>query len=413
MKKYYSLILLFFITVVYVSAQDRGYVTKAEKKIKKRINKIHKNEENNLNKKLRDINKQLENKEITKGTSDSLIISASKKTKINIQEKVDAELDDLKRLRAYGGKRIIEYNFLKNTAIAKSIKSIILEEKVLLKKEIAIINDKIETNEISLLEADELKKEASQEHAKMIEDKISKEELKIKKRLQEFTNNQIAKISLDSIEVETKYGNFFDKRWNRKEKMSVNDIERSKQFFKKANIRRHFIQSILAFGLNNVIIDNKVSDDYKIGGSRFYEFGHAFRYRLSENSSPFYLKYGASLFFNNLRLTENRSHVKSGNETNLIVHPRELKNSRLNNVQLVLPVHFEIDFSRPNLFDGLEINTKDRSFKLGLGGYVGTRIYTRQILKYEENGISIKEKSRDNYNINNFTYGVSSYLGYR
>jgi len=51
--------------------------------------------------------------------------------------------------------------------------------------------------------------------------------------------------------------------------------------------------------------------------------------------------------------------------------------------------------------------------RLGFGGYGGFRILSRQILKYEENGVSVKEKSTDHFNLNNFTYGLSGYLGYR
>ena len=54
----------------------------------------------------------------------------------------------------------------------------------------------------------------------------------------------------------------------------------------------------------------------------------------------------------------------------------------------------------------------DRSFKVGLGGYAGFNLGTRQKLKYEDNGEDVKEKIKGNYNTNNFIYGLSGYIGW-
>jgi len=297
--------------------------------------------------------------------------------------------------------------------IFKAIEEIILEEKIALKKEVQSIEDQLSLKKITVFEAEKLKKEVANNHALNIEKRIALQDVELQKIIQDYADNQVATISVDSVEVEMLHGNARGKKWDRKEKMTVERLNRYKKIIAEHNLKRNDEQGVIAFGLNHVIIDNKLSKDYKIGSSKFYEYGYTYKYRLSKNPSPFYFKYGASLLFNNLKTTKNLYHIKSENETNLITHSKDLKVSRLKNVQLIFPVHFEVDLSKPDLVDGLESSRKEKSFRFGLGGYGGVRLHTRQILKYEENGISVKEKSTDHFNLNNFTYGLSGYLGYR
>ena len=60
--------------------------------------------------------------------------------------------------------------------------------------------------------------------------------------------------------------------------------------------------------------------------------------------------------------------------------------------------------------DRIRYNTRNK-FKLGLGGYAGLNLLTIQKLKYEEDGNNRKDKYKQNYNTNNFIYGLSGYVG--
>lgn len=307
---------------------------------------------------------------------------------------------------------IKNYNY-PSKEIFKAIEKIILEEKLALRNDIKKIEEKLVTNKINKTEADSLKKEVAIKHALSIESKIALEEIKLQKIVQDYTDKQIATISIDSVNVEIKHGNWPNKKYDRTQKMTVEGLDRYKNYRKESNKKRYDEQGLIAFGLYNVIENSEISSDYKTWKSKFYEYGYTYKWRLSKNPSPFYFKYGASVVFSNLKATENLYHVKSGNETNLVMHPNNLKVSRLKNVQLILPVHFEVDLSNPDLIDGVASARKEQSFRFGLGGYGGLRLHTRQILHYKNGDAYIKEKTTDNFNLNNFTYGISGYFGYR
>jgi hypothetical protein len=120
-----------------------------------------------------------------------------------------------------------------------------------------------------------------------------------------------------------------------------------------------------------------------------------------------------SVMYNNLRATDNRYFVKTGNETYLQTASIDLDESRFRNVFLVAPVHLEFDFSGKKIDkEGNSYFKTHDSFRLGIGGYGGVRVKSKQILKYEENGHNVKNKEKGDFNVSDFTYGLSGYIGY-
>ena len=49
---------------------------------------------------------------------------------------------------------------------------------------------------------------------------------------------------------------------------------------------------------------------------------------------------------------------------------------------------------------------------MGLGGYAGFNIGTRQKLKYSMDGDKIKDKIKRNYNASSLVYGLSGYVAF-
>jgi hypothetical protein len=49
---------------------------------------------------------------------------------------------------------------------------------------------------------------------------------------------------------------------------------------------------------------------------------------------------------------------------------------------------------------------------VGLGGYGGFNLGTRQKLKYERDGDRVKDKLKRDYNTSNLIYGLSAYAGF-
>jgi hypothetical protein len=181
--------------------------------------------------------------------------------------------------------------------------------------------------------------------------------------------------------------------------------------------KRTTSQFVFATGLNNVITEGEsLSDsDFRVWGSHFYEWGFTYNSRIFKNNNLLHAKYGLSLMYNNLRPTENRYFVRNGEQTDLVTGGVNFDESRFRNVFLVAPLHLEFDFSpKKTSKDGERTYFRTHeSVRLGIGGYAGVRIKSKQILKYEIDDLDIKERQKGDFNVNDFTYGLSAYIGYK
>jgi hypothetical protein len=79
------------------------------------------------------------------------------------------------------------------------------------------------------------------------------------------------------------------------------------------------------------------------------------------------------------------------------------------------PVHLEWDLSKDRIYDdGFLKDQRNKSLRIGLGGFVGFKLGTRQYLEFVDiDGVSITELQKDNFNMNTINYGLSAYVGYR
>ncbi|MGK4567020.1 hypothetical protein [Flavobacterium sp. 3HN19-14] len=153
--------------------------------------------------------------------------------------------------------------------------------------------------------------------------------------------------------------------------------------------------------------------DYKYAGSHFYEWGTTWNTRIMKNNNLLHAKYGISVMYNNLRPTDNRYFVDNGNETTLETSAIDLKDSRFRNVYIAVPVHLEFDFSGSKTVDGNTTFKTHQSFRLGVGGYAGVNVKSKQILKTDEDGYKNRDVTKGSFNVNDFIYGVSAYVGYK
>jgi hypothetical protein len=278
------------------------------------------------------------------------------------------------------------------------------EERELLKAEVEAINQRLDNGEISQGEANRLKKEAAKKHALNIENKIA------------IIDNKIALLGRNDNSI---LGDDGDEPGFSISIGKENDDD--KTFYigrKNSKVRRYDRRTssdlVLAFGLNNVIIEGSNLDDspYKIGGSRFFEIGWAWKTRVFKNSNWLRFKYGYSFQINGFKPKNNKFFVQNGNETTLEEFQYDLAKSKLTITNLVFPVHFEFGPSkRIDRDDYFRYSTRNK-LKIGLGGYAGFNIGTRQKLKYTADGEKIKDKIKRNYNTSDFVYGLSSYIAF-
>ena len=305
-------------------------------------------------------------------------------------------------------------------AIADQIEMITTEEKKALKEEVKAIDDQVENGKISKEKGDELKLSIATERAKNIETKVAIEEEKLAQLVKDKVDGKFVE---DNSRPKKKggtrivLGGSSDNIGENQTEINLGSLKvyNGQKDYVKRHFKRTTSQLVFAAGLNNVVTEGESlnDSDFKVWGSHFYELGLTLNSRIFNNHNLLHAKYGLSLMYNNLRATDNRYFVETGNQTYLQTASVNLDESRLRSVFLVAPVHLEFDFSgKKTDKEGNSYFKTHNSFRLGIGGYGGVRIKSKQILKYEENGNDIKIKEKGGFNVSDFTYGLSSYIGY-
>lgn len=281
--------------------------------------------------------------------------------------------------------------------IANKIEKITKEEKAALKEEVEVVNVQLSEGKITLEQADKRKKELAEARATIIEEKVTEAQNELNDLVQQKVDGKIKEDSLTK-----KYSIVFHVRDRDKSKDSIHGEKRTTSQF------------VFAMGLNNMMVDGKLQDsNYSFGGSHFYEWGFTYNSRLMKNDNLLHAKYGLSLMYNNIRPTDNRSFVVNGDQTELQTNAINLDESRFRNVYIVLPLHLEFDFSKPEVSNGKTYFKTHKSFRFGIGGYAGINVKSKQILKFDQDDLDYKTTIKGDYNVNNFIYGLSSYIGYR
>ncbi len=324
-----------------------------------------------------------------------------------------------------------EKNFEDEVAkISKRIELITKTEKAALKDKVESINKQLEKDEITSSQAQKLKKEAAEFHAKVISEKVAIEEAKLQLLVQDKANGKIKSAPKKETDFDDRDDSFTIGRKTFRIRINDNDNydsrrnnrwenRRSKWNSKGKRNRSTTTQFVFALGVNNVLVDHKAASledsNYQFWQSHFYELGWTWKTRMDRDASKLYFKYGVSFLWNNLRAKNNMYHVVNGDQTNLVVHPEKLNENRLRHVQMNFPMHFEWDFSRNGEYsDGTKRDRTNQSVRLGIGGFLGFKLGTRQYIEYtDSNDVKVEELQKDNFNMNILNYGLSAYIAYR
>ncbi|MBW2962649.1 hypothetical protein [Mesonia aestuariivivens] len=275
-------------------------------------------------------------------------------------------------------------------------------EKDKLRQEVEKINERLESNEITATEAEELKNKAAEKRALNIQSQLT------------IIDENIALLERNSEQVESEDG---------EEKQEIDEYYTSLAFLRydKKTDKFKDYDSIpsrtrkdifVAFGLNHSLIDDvSLSDSpYKLGGSRFFEIGYGWNTMLNK-AGWLRIDYGLSVQMNGIKAKDNQYFVEDEDQTNLKKYPYELDKAKLNLYNLVVPFHIELGKAKTAYGHDSAYYDLDH-FKVGLGGYAGLNLGAKQKLKYEEDGKNKKEKIKEDYNVEKFVYGLSGYMGY-
>lgn len=277
-------------------------------------------------------------------------------------------------------------------------------EREALKLTVETINKRVDSGDLSKEEADILKKDAAEKHAKNIESKLTI----IENYIDLLRRNGELGLNLENNEAVLGFGA------NEANSDLIFGLKINRGDQKKLQYdRRTFSNLILGIGLNNALIDGQSLQDspYSIGGSRFFEMGYAWQTRVLKNSNFLRVNYGVSFQFNGLKPKDDQYFVINGDQTELEQFQYDLDKSKFRMDNLVFPLHLEFGPSKVRHTDKSIRYDTDKQFKFGLGGYAGFNLGSRQKLKYKVDGNRVKDKLKRDYNTNDFIYGLSAYAG--
>ncbi|OOG71936.1 hypothetical protein [Flavobacterium sp. A45] len=299
----------------------------------------------------------------------------------------------------FGSKMLAQESFESRTkVVASKMETVVKEEKEKLKTKVEKVNVELSENKITIEDADKKKKELAEASAIAIENQIAKLEEELHLIVQDKVDGKLksnAKDSSASISIHFSK-DYFERRERKGEKRTTS-------------------QFVFAFGANNLVTDKQVANsDFKYWNSHFYEWGFTSNTRLLKEDNLLHFKYGLSLMYNNLRATDNRYFEKNGAQTDLVTSTVHLDESRFRNVYIMVPLHLEFDFTKKEIRDDADYFRTHKSWRVGLGGYAGFRVKSKQILCFDDaSGNDVEQKTKGNYNVNDFNYGLSTYVGYK
>ncbi len=282
--------------------------------------------------------------------------------------------------------------------IAINIKTIVEDEKKALKAEIEAIDKDVESGKMTKEEADKAKTKIAEEHAKNIETRTAEQETALRNLVNE---------KLDITESNDSL---------KKNSFSIPGGYKSKKHDENKSENRTTSQFVLAFGKNNLVTDGAVANsNFGYMRSSFYEWGVTWNTRLSKNSNLLHLKYGVGFMYNMLHATDNKVFADVDNQTILVDAGVDTKANRtyFKNVYFVVPMHLEFDFSKTATVDDKKVFKSHKGARFGIGGFVGVNTNSKQFIEYKVDGYKFSEKQKGDFNVNDFTYGLSTYIGYR
>lgn len=286
-----------------------------------------------------------------------------------------------------------------------SKEKIVQQEKDALLLKVEKINSQLEKGEIDKAEADSLKNEAAEKHARNIENRLA---------ILENANELRKRNSTDEeVDMENKSGLYIG--WDPEKndfifKASIN----SKKEKKKTYDWRTSMGAHISLGMTDLVGDDNSygNTPFSVGRSFSSEVGINLKTRVFEKTNFMRIKYGLAIQWNKLTPRGNMYLVDEAGINTLEEFPSDLRKSELRFTNLVIPVYFEFGPSK-------KIESKDyvrfstsKQFKIGIGGYGGFNIETMQKLKYKEDGKRVKQKIKKDYNTTDFVYGVGAYVGY-
>jgi hypothetical protein len=294
--------------------------------------------------------------------------------------------------------------------IALKIENITNEQKAALKVEVEEVNLQLEKGSISQEQADVKKQQLSQARATIIENKVAVTQQELKELVQAQVEGKINSQDFINSEKSKTFKFYYGKN------EIIDNVKRKDSINENKFVKRTSNQIVLATGFNNLMTNGSVENSgFYYLRSSFLEWGLTFNTRLFKDSNLLHLKYGLTGVYNTLYLTNNRYFITDKSQTVVAYYPYNLKNnsSYFKNVFITIPIFLELDFTKNRIEDKDNSFRIQRGFRVGLGGFVGYNTNSKQFLSYEKDGNQITERQKGNWNVDDWNYGLSTYIGYK
>jgi hypothetical protein len=290
-------------------------------------------------------------------------------------------------------------------ALETEKQNIVETEKFELKKLIEKIDKRLEKGEITPEKATALKQEAAKKTALNIDNKTAIVESQIALTERDVEYDYKAN---SAGYVEVGYGNAIDDRGSFLVGIKYKAPDKKLKYDK-----RTYTDMVFAFGFGGTTGGGTdLGGIYKVGKSGYAELGFTFRTRLLKDSNYWRLAYGVSYQQNQFSPRDNKYFVNNNGYTSLEVFPNQIKWNRFVIENIVFPVLLEFGPSKKKEYNDHFRYDTSTSFKAGIGGFAGFNAGSKQWMKYVENGEDIKVKTRKDYNVEKFVYGLKGYVGF-
>ncbi len=287
------------------------------------------------------------------------------------------------------------------SAIAANIDRITAQERDSLKIEVDAVNQKLENGQLTETQAETQRQQYAQKRAKNIETRVAAEQEKLTQLVQDKVDGKVDNNKNKKFRWTFKHG--FE------EEASTQDTAKTKE----VDYKRTTSWFLFAAGINRLAVDGDIDHSNFKESSEFYEWGFTFNTRILKNNNLLHARYGLSLQYNNLRLKNNQVFTVENGQTLAVASGLNLDMSRFRYVNLVVPVHLEFDLGPKKVNGDKTYFPVQSGVRIGIGGYGGFNVKEKQILKYQDElGNDVKQKTKGGYNVNDFVYGLSAYIGY-
>lgn len=173
------------------------------------------------------------------------------------------------------------------------------------------------------------------------------------------------------------------------------------------------------FGTNNYLSNGRFPDEFNAPytvrpfGSWYLAINNIYRTRLAKK---FFVEWGLGLSAYNFKFQNDSIQlIKNGNSIAFASDTRQLdyRKSKLFasfvQASLVPVLDFGGNRRKPGISDGVQA----ASFRIGAGPYVGYRLMSYSMQKYEDDGEKQRVRSHDNFYLNNLRYGLRFQIGYK